>query len=84
MTLRQAMHKLFKDSSVRPSRTLVALGETRVPALDVYQTTNEAVVKATLPGVKTNDVSVDITGQTLTIKGETPAEQEIKREDCLH
>jgi HSP20 family protein len=70
MNLRQAMDKLFEDSFVRPSRALAALGEVTVPALDVFQTPNEVVVKATLPGVKPEDVSIDITGETLTIRGE--------------
>ena len=84
MSLRQAMDKLFEDSFVRPSRALAALGEVTVPALDVYQTPNEVVMKATLPGLKPEDVSIDITGETLTIKGETKAEQEIKKEDYLY
>jgi HSP20 family protein len=84
MSLRQAMDKLFEDSFVRPSRALYALGEVEVPALDVYQTPNEVVVKATLPGVKPEDVSIDIIGETLTIRGESKAEQKIKKEDYLY
>jgi HSP20 family protein len=84
MSLRQAMDKLFDDSVVRPSRTLAALGEVTVPALDIYQTPNEVVIKATLPGVKPDDVSIDISGDTLTIKGETKAEEEVKKEDYLY
>ena len=84
MSLRQAMDKLFEDSFVRPSRALAALGEVSVPALDVYQTPNEVVVKATLSGLKPEDVSIDITGETLTIKGETKAEEEIQKEDYLY
>ena len=84
MSLRQAMDKLFEDSFVRPSRALAALGEVTVPALDVYQTPNEVVMKATLPGLKPEEISIDITGGTLTIKGETKAEQKIKKEDYLY
>jgi len=84
MTLRQAMDRLFEDSFVRPSRTLGILGQVTAPALDVYQAPGEIVVKATLPGVKPEDVDIDITGDTLTVKGESKAEQEIKREDYLY
>ena len=84
MSLRQAMDKLFEDSFVRPSRALAALGEVTVPALDVYQTPDEVVVKATLAGVKPEDVAIDITGETLTIKGETKAEEEVKKKDYLY
>jgi HSP20 family protein len=84
MSLRQAMDRLFEDSFVRPSRALEALGEVAAPALDIYQTPSEIVVKATLPGVKSEDVTIDITGDTLTVKGEHKAEQEVKREDYLY
>jgi HSP20 family protein len=84
MSLRQAMDKLFEDSFVRPSRALAVLGEVMVPALDVYHTPNEVVVKATLPGVKPEDVSIEITGETLTIRGETRAEEEVKEKDYLY
>jgi HSP20 family protein len=69
---------------VRPSRSLEALGEVAAPALDVYQTPSEVVVKAALPGAKPEDVNIDITGDTLTIKGERKAEQEVKRENYLY
>lgn len=84
ISLRQAMDRLFEDSFVRPSRLVTTLGETASPALDIHQTTSEIVVKAALPGVKVEDISIDITGDTLTIKGESKAEQEIKKEDYLY
>lgn len=84
MSLRQAMDRLFEDSFVRPSRALETLGEVAAPALDVYQTPSEVVVKAALPGVKPEDVNIDITGDTLTVKGKSKAEQEVKREDYLY
>ena len=78
------MDRLFEDSFVRPSRGLAALGEVAAPALNVYQTPTEIVVKAALPGLKPEDVSINITGETLAIKGESKAEQEIKKEDYLY
>jgi len=84
MSLRQAMDRLFEDSFVRPSHALTSLGEVAAPVLDIYQTPNEVVVKAALPGVKPEDVSIDVTGDTLTVKGKSKAEQEVKREDYLY
>ena len=71
MTLRQAMNRLVEDSFVRPSRTSETFGQATAPALEVYQTPGEIVVKATLSGVKPEDISIDITSDTLTIKGRT-------------
>ena len=84
MSLRQAMDRLFEDSFVRPSRALAGIAEVGAPALDIYQAPDEIVVKGALPGLKPEDVSIDITGDTLTIKGESKAEQEIRREDYLY
>lgn len=84
MSLRQAMDRLFEDSFIRPSRLVSLLGETLTPAIDMYQTPSEVVVKANLPGVKPEEVDIHITGDTLTIKGERKTEEEIKRENYLY
>ena len=83
-SLRQAIDRLFEDSFVRRSRILSTIGEAGTPTLDGYQTPAEVVVKAALPGLKPEDVSIDITGETLTIKGEGKAEQEVKEKDYLY
>ena len=84
ISLRQAMDRLFEESFVRPSRALALVGDGIQPVIDMYQTPNEVVVKASLPGVKAEDVEVTITDDTLTIKGETKATDEVKREDYLY
>ena len=40
------------------------------PAVDVYQDKDNVVVRATLPGIKREDVDVTVADDTLTIKGE--------------
>ncbi len=40
------------------------------PALDMYETPEIFVLKASLPGVRPEDVELSVTGDTLTIKGE--------------
>ncbi len=64
----------------------VALGETGVaggsaafaPAIDLYQTENDIVVKAAVPGMKPEDVQINVTGDLLTIKGEMRESNESK------
>ena len=51
------------------------------PALDVYETAGELVVKATIPGIKAEDVEVTINKDTLVMKG--GAEEEEKEERYL-
>jgi HSP20 family protein len=50
----------------------------------MYQTANEVVVKAALPGAKPEEVDITITGDTLTIKGEAKVEEETQREDYFY
>ena|SRR5262245_49517070 len=52
-----------------------------VPACDIYETEREIVVKAELPGLKKEDVSVSIENNLLTIHGERKFEGEVKREN---
>lgn len=84
MSLRQAMDGLLEESFLRPSRVLGLLGDEAQPPIDMFQSPSEVVAKATLPGVKPDDVEITITGDTLTIKGKTKATEEVKREDYLY
>ncbi len=40
------------------------------PAVDIFETENEIVLRADLPDVELNDIDVRIENQTLTLKGE--------------
>ena len=75
MTLREAMDRLFDDAFTRP---LSLNGVSAMPAIDMYQTDDEVVVKATLPGLKAEDVDITVTGETLTLRGEFKQENEQK------
>jgi len=78
------MEKLFEDSFVTPSRILSTLSPGVVTPIDMYRTASEMIVKAALPGIKPEDVEITIIGDTLTIKGETKAEEKIKQEGYLY
>ena len=80
MTLREAMDHLFDDAFTRP---LTLRDGWSALAIDMYQTDNEIVVKASLPGVKADEVQINITGEILTIKGETKQVEE-KKEKAWH
>lgn len=45
-------------------------------AMDVSENDDEYVVKASLPGINPEDLDITYTGNTLTVKGETRAEEE--------
>ncbi len=76
MSLREAMDRLFDDAFTRPLS--LAANAWSVPAVDMYQTDNEVIVKAALPGVKPEEVQINVTGDVLTIKGEVKHSEETK------
>ena len=76
MTLREAMDRLFDDAFTRP----LSLRDNgwSTPAVDMYQTDDEVVVKAALPGFKADEVQINVTGDLLTIRGERKSDEEQK------
>ena len=79
MTLREAMDRLFDDAFTRPFSLTREGGSTwSSPPIDMYQTGDEVVVKAALPGFKPDEVQINVTGDILTIKGEVKHEEEKK------
>lgn len=75
VSLRDAMNSLLQDSFVRPGGSQTPSAPTALP-LDVAETENEFVVKASLPGVRPEDVQITVQGDTLTIRGEGKTEEE--------
>lgn len=52
-------------------------------ALDMYETDDAVVVKASVPGVKPEDVEVSVVGDTLTIRGEIKADEKVENGQYL-
>ncbi len=50
-------------------------------SMDLYEEGAHIVLRAALPGVKPEDVDISISGDTITIKGETKTEQDTKQEN---
>jgi HSP20 family protein len=85
MTLRDAMSRLFDESLVRSGPFgLWPFGSREdgsALAVDMYETDGDVMVKASLPGLKPEEVDITITGATLHIRGEKKEETEEKRGD---
>ncbi len=77
-TLRRAVDRLFDEDVFHP-RTWRSVTLGAEPALDITTTTDELVVKASLPGWRPEDVDLTLTGSTLTISAEM--KEEARRED---
>jgi len=65
---------------VWPRRHMLARAM-RFPSVDVIDKKDKIIVKAEVPGVEKEDIEVSITEDSLTIKGETKKEKEVKEED---
>jgi len=79
VSLREAMNSLLQESFVRPGSAAPQGGYSALP-LDICETENDFVIKASLPGVKPDDVDITVQGGNLTIRGETRAEEDKKGE----
>ena len=77
ISLREALNSLLAESFVRQGGPPSTGGATMLP-LDVAETEGEFVIKASLPGIKPEDVHITVYGDTLTIRGESKAEEEKK------
>ena len=51
------------------------------PSVDIFQEGSNVIVKAELPGMKKEDIHVNITGDTLTLSGEKKKEERAERKD---
>jgi HSP20 family protein len=70
-----AMDRLFENFYGRGWRDMDLF---EAPSVDMYQTENEIVVKASLPGMKADDIQISVVGDVLTLRGEVKADEEIK------
>jgi HSP20 family protein len=53
----------------------------RAPPVDVYEEGADIVLKAELPGMKKEDLEVDVTGDLITLSGKKEKEERIERKD---
>ena len=82
--LANELDRVFADIGVGRHMSLPLPRTTDVdlwaPDIDVVQRNNELTIKADLPGLRREDVLVDITDDAVTIQGERKLEREEERE----
>jgi len=52
--------------------------------IDVYQTPSEMVIESTIAGVNPEDLDIDVTNDSVTIRGTRKREKEVKDEDYFY
>jgi len=80
-TLRRAIDRFLEEAFARPS--LLLGGPSEWPAVDIYETKDEVVVKAAVPGIRPEDLEVTVSGNTVTLRGEFREEQEAREGSWL-
>jgi HSP20 family protein len=68
---------VFERQGEEPSLTAWA------PAVDIYETEHELVVKADLPDVDPKDLDIHVENNILTIRGERKFEKKVSEENYL-
>ena len=54
---------------------------TWTPPVDIHETDDALVIKAELPGISKDDVSIDVHQNTLTLRGQRKHEAEVKQDN---
>jgi HSP20 family protein len=70
------------ESSLKGSPNNSAL-TTWAPAVDIYETENDLVLKADLPEVAEKDIDIRVENNMLTIRGERKLEESVKEDNYL-
>lgn len=89
------IERMFEDLWPRPWRSLMDFGwprhrhlladmETTAPAIEISEDKNDVLVKAELPGMKKEDLEINVEERLLTIRGEKKKEEERKGEGYFY
>ncbi len=80
--LQDRINRVFEDAfpTTRETDDEIAMCSWR-PVADIHKTDHGIVVQAELPGVKKEDVSVEVKENVLIIRGERKTDESIKEED---
>jgi HSP20 family protein len=79
-SLQSEMSRLFNTFFDTPTTPNGSTARRWIPAIDLVETEDDFVLKADLPGLKEEDVNIEVAENVLTVSGERKAEHEDKRE----
>jgi HSP20 family protein len=80
--LRDQMNRLFDQSLTRTGREPAAVA-TWAPLVDIQETEDAIVLHAEVPGVKPENIDIQLSGDTLTIRGERRVVKEEKNKSFV-
>jgi HSP20 family protein len=74
LSLRSAMDRIFDDTVFRPIARGTSEDSLAMP-LDIYSTGDALVLEAALPGIRPEDVDIQVLGDTLTLTATSATER---------
>ena len=80
--LQEQVNRLFENTFTHDRSGQADLA-TWAPSVDIYETENELVVKADLPGIQEKDIDVRVVNNTLTIRGDRKFEKVVNEDNYL-
>lgn len=81
-TIQERMNQIFEDALSRSKGKEEGIRAGMwTPAVDIYETNDSVVVKAELPGVTKDQISVEVKDGILSLRGERKFEKEVKEEN---
>lgn len=82
VSLRDAMDQLFQDSVIRPNGWSGQVGQVAVP-VDLWETKDAYHLRADMPGLTPDDITINVTGDTVALTGETKAATDVTSDGWL-
>jgi len=83
LTFQDQINRLFEDNFFTRDRPAHADLATWAPPVDIYETENELVVTADLPGLQEKDIDVRVENNQLTIRGERKMDKDVIQDKYL-
>lgn len=75
------MNRLFEDAFTSRTEEKDLISSSWTPAVDIFETENELILTAEVPGIEDKDIEIKIEDNTLSLKGERKFEKETKEEN---
>ena len=81
VSLQNRLNSLFQDYSRGQNDDEVLSAASFAPPVDIYEDDQKLGLKLEVPGVKQDDIDIQVEGRTLTVRGERKFDKEEKQEN---
>jgi HSP20 family protein len=83
ISIQDRMNRLFEQTLARTREEEGIAASTWMPAVDIYETPDQVVMKAELPGLTREDIEINVRDNTLSLRGQRKFEKDVKEENYL-